>query len=185
MLISKFDTADIEEKIQRLESRCAIVLPESYRKFLSRYNGGLTPETFFRVQRVSSDVRAFYGLGDVEYSLDSLDLEEWIHRNFFPIACDSFGNDIMLGLAGDSAGAVFFWDHELGSAKKLTPDLKSFVKACRSEKISPYATKPIAEREADLIARGRGHVITESLKRAWQEEIDRFSNIVQQRVVIE
>ncbi len=184
MLISKFDTSGVSEKISQLEERYAINLPPQYKMFLLKYNGGLTPETFFKANKVESDVRAFYGIGNVEYSLDSADLGEWTKKNYFPIACDSFGNEILIGISEASYGKVFFWDHELSKTQMIALDLKTFVKACKSQKINPYAKKSIAEREADLIAKGRGHVITDGLRKAWQDEIDKFGNIEQERVII-
>ncbi|MEO7734310.1 MAG: SMI1/KNR4 family protein [Kofleriaceae bacterium] len=29
-----------------------------------------------------------------------------------PIACDPFGNVVLIGLSGDKRGKVYFWDHE-------------------------------------------------------------------------
>lgn len=52
------------------------------------------------------------------------------------------------------------------------------------QKIDSYARRSIAEREADLIARGRGHVIDDLLRQMWQEEIDTYGNMVQERLVI-
>lgn len=184
MLISKFDTAGVAEKISQLEEQYAITLPSQYKMFLLRYNGGLTPETFFRANKVESDVRAFYGVGNVEYSLDSADLNEWTKRNYFPIACDSFGNEILIGISEASYGEVFFWDHELSKTQMIANDLKTFVKSCKSRKINPNAKKSIAEREADMIAKGRGHVITDTLRKCWQDEIDKFGNIEQERAII-
>ena len=73
MLISKFDTTDIEKKIADFESKHGISLPEQYRGFMLKYNGGDTPETDFKCKRTSSDVRAFFGIGcDDYYSFENL-----------------------------------------------------------------------------------------------------------------
>ena len=70
MHISKFTTANIEERIQTFEAQYAVTLPEQYRGFLMKYNGGRTPETDFHGKKLSTDVRAFFGIGsDIdEYS---------------------------------------------------------------------------------------------------------------------
>jgi hypothetical protein len=62
-----------------------------------------------------STVHWFLSLYDGEYS--NLErrirsLNERIPPDTLPIANDSFGNAILLGLHGDRRGKVYFWDHE-------------------------------------------------------------------------
>ena len=57
-------------------------------------NGGHTPKTKFKVRGISSDLRDFFGVGDVALSLNKLKLGEYLKGNLFPIDCDSFGNYI-------------------------------------------------------------------------------------------
>ncbi len=57
MLISKFDTTDMEKKIADFESKYGITLPEQYRGFMLKYNGGDTPETEFKCKRWSCNLR--------------------------------------------------------------------------------------------------------------------------------
>lgn len=40
MLISKFDTNEIEKRIEEFENKLQITLPEEYIRFIIRYNGG-------------------------------------------------------------------------------------------------------------------------------------------------
>lgn len=80
-MISKFDTQDIEGKVTEFENLYGISLPEQYKHFLYRYNGGLTPDTKFKIGKESSDVRAFFGIGDVAYSFSNRnDLENWLKK---------------------------------------------------------------------------------------------------------
>lgn len=94
MLISKFINHNIEDQIICQEKEYSIAIPVQYKDFLYKYNGGYTPKTKFRVGKISSDIRGFYGLGDVKLSLNSIDLREWLDMKILPIACDSFGNHI-------------------------------------------------------------------------------------------
>lgn len=55
---------------------------------------------------------------------------------------------------------------------------KVFFKHCKSGEINPASRLSIKEREEALIARGRGHVITEALRQLWQAEIDKYENMV-------
>ena len=66
MLISKFNNSNIEIEVKELEETYNIVLPEVYKKFIYKYNGGRTPETEFRLNRVSSDIEGFYGFGNAD-----------------------------------------------------------------------------------------------------------------------
>ena len=185
MLISCYSNQDVEKRITEMEENNGIALPEQYRKFLLEYNGGDTPDTSYKAGRASTVVRGFYGFGEVEHSFDKLDLREWIDKGVFPIACDPFGNEIVISLEAESCGSIYFLDHEKGYAKSMiAEDLKAFVKKCKSKKIDPDTKSSIEEREAALIARGRGHVITDTLRKMWQDEIDKYGNMVQETVII-
>lgn len=185
MLISKFDNTNIEKKIVEVEFRNEIKLPDEYRRFLCDYNGGFTPKTKFKKGRISSDVRGFYGIGEVKYTIDSFDLSEWIDLNVFPVACDSFGNYYLIGLSNDESGKVFFGEHEKNyELDYLCNSFSEFVSLCKSKVISDASRLSIEEREAKLIANGYGNNINDALREAWQNEIDKYANIVQEKVVI-
>lgn len=63
MLISKFydSTIDIKKEIQNIEMEYHIVLPNQYKDFLMRYNGGYTPKTNFRIKKCLRIYEAFLG----------------------------------------------------------------------------------------------------------------------------
>lgn len=186
MLISKFENDKIESKIVELESDNCILLPKQYRTFLCKYNGGYTPKTKFKVGKISSDIRGFYGLGDVEYTLDKCEIKKWIQEGFFPVANDSFGNYILIGVEEKKYGKIFFSNHEEGNKMEcIGEDFVSFLANCKSDKISDTAKKTIKEREAALIAKGRESVITNDLRQMWQKEIDKYRNITQEAVIID
>ena len=186
MLISKFLNCNVEEKIIDIERKYKIILPIQYKKFLSKYNGGYTPKTKFNAGKISSDVRGFFGVGDAELSIDNIKIEEWLEKNTFPIAIDSFGNYILIGLSNDDVGKVYFCDHEKGNKVEcVASNLIDFLGVCKSEKISDASRRTIKEREDALIAKGRGHIITDSLKKMWQAEIDKYGNMIQEDVLID
>lgn len=82
MLISKFSNCNVEEKIIDIEKQYKIILPTQYKNFLHKYNGGYTPKTKFKVGKISSDLRGFFGIGDVKLSLDDIELGDWLEKTF-------------------------------------------------------------------------------------------------------
>lgn len=185
MLISKFLNCNVEEKIIDIEMQYDIILPTQYKNFLHKYNGGFTPKTKFKVGKTSSDLRGFFGIGDVKLSLDNVELGEWVEKNSFPIACDSFGNYIVIGLSNNDADKIYFYDHENRNRLEfLTENLKDFIECCKSEKISEASRRSIKEREDALIAKGRGNIITDDLRKMWQAEIDKYGSMVQEEVLL-
>lgn len=186
MLISKFMNSNVEEKVMNFEKRYKIILPTQYKIFLYKYNGGYTPKTKFKVGKISSDLRGFYGIGDVKLSFDEADLERWLGEDLVPIACDSFGNYILIGLGNDNEGKIFFSDHEKGNkVEYVTENLMNFISFCKSEKISESSKRSIKEREEALIAKGRGNIITDDLRKIWQAEIDKYGSMIQEEVIID
>ena len=182
MLISKQNPLNTDYLLYDFEKQFHFELPNRYKLFLIKYNGGDTPETKFKSGKVSSDVRFFYGLGDVEYDLMKIiDLNNFISNNILPIARDSFGNYIALCLDKENSGKVVFCDHEKGyKSTEIAKDLDEFFALCKSKKIKPVRT--MEQREKDLIANGFGHMLSDGLRKAWQEEIDLYGNIHQETV---
>ena len=82
MLISKFSNCNVEEKVIDIERQYKIILPTQYKNFLHKYNGGYTPKTKFKVGKISSDLRGFFGIGDVKLSLDDIELGDWLEKTF-------------------------------------------------------------------------------------------------------
>ncbi len=183
MLISKYDTTNIDKKIIDFEKELNIKLPEQYRKFMIKYNGGDMPETDFKIKNEGSDVSYFYGIGDVDNSFSDIPfIEDFTGRDILPIASDSFGNIIAIGVKGNSEGKIYFCDHEKGYKKyHLCDSLVEFIKKCKSEKIEPVPS--IEERKKIMIENGNGDNISELLIKMWQDEINRF-NIVYEEVLI-
>ena len=186
MLISKFDNTNIEEHITQLEKQYKIVLPEEYKRFLLKYNGGETPDTKFRINKVSSDVRAFYGLGNADkyYNfqklIDNMNiLEDYIEDDMLPIATTDYGDVITIGIGKEENGCIFFKYHDRGKKYiKLADTICEFASKCKSEKIGHIRT--IEERKASMIARGKGKYIDDILIRGWQAEIDEYAHIRQE-----
>lgn len=180
MLISKFKEIDIDS-VEEYENKISEKLPSQFRTFIIKYNGGETPNTSFRINSESSDIKGFYGLGDVKYSLNEVEIVEINESRYLPIAMDSFGNEILINLKN---GEIYFENHESAKVTKLVENLKTFIDLCESTPISKGAVKSVEEREKDLIAKGRGSVITEALRDMWRAEIAKYSDISLEEVSI-
>lgn len=136
------------EAIEAFEKRHDIRLPDDYRSFLVSQNGG-RPEmasrvfTFQKEDGSISDslVDWFSGLIESEdYSLeeDFSVYEDRIPSGMLPIACDPFGNRILLGVRTPSVSGLWFWDHEIepmnireSGIYKIADSFEQFVEGLR------------------------------------------------------
>ncbi len=196
MMISKFDTTGIEEKIAAFENKHGIKLPEQYRNFLLKYNGGITPETEFKYKRTSSDIRAFYGIGENidYYSFENvfetvlkgiLPLSAFIEKGILPIAEDSWGNYITIGIDDENRGKVFFCDHEKGmKIKLLTESFYDFIQKCNSTEFDSSDVLSPEEWEKKMIADGKEAFITEFTRSMVKETYDLYHDIQLEEVVV-
>ena len=189
MLISKFDNTGIEEKAANLERQYGIVLPDQYKQFLYRYNGGETPETSFRLAGVSSDVRGFFGLGvtdeyfQLEHYFDCAEISAFLLEGIFPIGKNSFGDLLFIGIREDYLGKILFRYHDKPKGLiKLADSFSDFAAKCKSKKIKPCRT--IEERIAGRRAAGILEDPPPVALQEWQKEIDRFQNIHQEKLVL-
>lgn len=101
--------------IAGLEAELRVALPEDYRAFLARYNGGRPkPSSFpirgFTADEFGGDVHYFYSLPDLVWHYKTL--KGRIPSDLFPIAGDGSGNIICVSMTGLNRGAVYFWDHD-------------------------------------------------------------------------
>lgn len=188
MLISKFDTKNIKENIKAFEERHNIQLPSDYKKFLTCYNGGITVDTTFRINKISSDVVAFYGLGnvDTEFNFKQFEtmgmLSDYIEEGVIPIAYNDFGDKIVIGINADNVGIIYFLYHDMRKKVELTSQFNEFIQKCKSEKVGYIPS--IEERKKMMIENGLGDKINENSIKGWQDEIDEYKNINQEKVIL-
>jgi cell wall assembly regulator SMI1 len=107
-----------ESDVDRVEEQLGASLPDSYRAFLLKFNGGRPDHYHFDVRgwrHQTSLVNDFNGIVPGEYN-DLVEhaevLEDRVPSGFIPIADDPGGNAILLSLEGPTRGTVYFWDHE-------------------------------------------------------------------------
>ena len=189
MLISKFDNTDIKKHISDYETRNMFVFPIQYKEFLLSYNGGKTPDTKFKINRIFSNLKGLYGLGNAEKSLnyssfDNMDrIKDFLEDKTLPIGSTVFGDYIVIGIGSDNNGKVFFMYHDREKKHiELTEDFRSFISKCNSSKIGHIRT--IEERKQSLISNGIGDEITQERIDGWQAEIDEYGNIHQEELIL-
>lgn len=181
MLIARNSTENIKNQIDKFEKSIQEILPEELKAFLMKYNGGETPQTHLKSKKVSTDIRAFYGLGDVLYSYGKIDIIEKEGEKLLPIAVDSFGNSFLLSLSAPCD--IYFEDHEKeDSVILVAKSLKEFIDMCDSEIIDEAARRSPEERERILVNNGKGKNISEDLRDLWRKEYEKYKNLIQEKV---
>jgi hypothetical protein len=189
MLISKFTIEDINHYLSECEAAYSFVFPSQYREFLLKYNGGNTPDTKFRIGKVASDLKGFYGFGEKEKSLDfscfsgMITIADFTANEMFPIGTNAFGDYITIGIGQDNYGRVYFLYHDRPKKYiELSPDFLTFISCCKSKKIGYIRT--IEERKAALIANGFGDELTPERIAGWQAEIDKYGSMNQEEIIL-
>lgn len=176
--IFPFKTDGVITEIEQLEKNYSISLPEKYKEFLLKYNGGDTIDTTFKVEKVRSDIHSFYGFSlanyfsNFNYLVEKGFLEDFIDNHYLPIAKDSFGNSILIGVGASTYNKIGFYDHEIQKYSSFTIDFTEFLKKIKS----PVVHIPsIEERMKEMEEIGSPVVVDDELKALWQEEIDEFA----------
>ena len=105
--------------LDKLEKDKHIKLPEDYRKFLLKNNGGITQtevEFFLDENKYTRevetgcgiDVQYFYDLDKIREIYDKMVSEGSISPSFIPIACDSYGDQILIRSQDEPEKGVFW-----------------------------------------------------------------------------
>lgn len=122
-----------KRKIKAFENELNINLDEGYKEFVVRYGGStiqadnvLFPSLEENPVASNNHLRLglFYGFGvdDADFDVISMTVtyEEQMPDWIIPIADGDGGDQICLGVKGEAAGKVYFWDHELTNGVKDT-----------------------------------------------------------------
>ena len=149
-----------DARIDRLERELGIKLPEGYRSFLRRYNGGHPDPAFFPIRGLESNpsraIHYFFGIDDPLES-NCLDwnyriLKGRIPRELLAIAGDDTGNLICLSLKGPNEGTVYFWDHDdehspptYGNLYLIAETFSKFLDGIHFEDLSEEVAKSLGK----------------------------------------
>lgn len=117
--------------IHKIETQIGKKLPEPYKDFLLKHNGGRPNPDCFPIEGEDVDqfggVQFFFGLNLPIKALDILWNYRTFHKrvpnNILPIACDGSGNIICMSLRKSDYENIYFWDHE----RELTQPGKLYI----------------------------------------------------------
>lgn len=119
--------------LTKLENYVGYSLPESYKTFLSKHNGGrVKPNTFETTNKeIETSIQFLYGITEKRiYDLQT-NYGEWQRKDrpksYLPIGVDNFGNSIILDL---SHGHILFWSHDTPELRliEISKDFDGFLK---------------------------------------------------------
>lgn len=146
-----------EERLTKLEAKLKARLPDEYRSFLLKYNGGRPDRQRFLFtgenyngEEQESILEWFFAVHDQPYDEDAeweengdddflpyfaqpLDhvlqdyRSETTETDTVPIARDPCGNLITLGLRGERTGKIYFYDHEIDMPTLLANRFSEFL----------------------------------------------------------
>lgn len=184
MLISKFSKENISVGINEFESDIGLTLPLEYARFLEKYNGGFTPKTKWTGKN-KSDIRGFLGIGvgdeywNLEEEVKREQSNNLLKKRYLPIAKNSFGDLFCINI---DDGEIWFAYHDNDKMSKIADGFDEFITKCKSERIGHIRT--IEERKQGMIDAGVWHLFSEDMVEDWQNEIDRYSNMFQEEVIL-
>ena len=105
-----------KRRLAQFERDTGLSLPDDYRAFLLKHNGGTPVDARFEIPALREDalVGVFYGVDYPDADLAE-ELEQWgdeMPPGFLLIGHDPGGAFLVMGTAGEHAGGVYFWDHQ-------------------------------------------------------------------------
>lgn len=110
-------------------------LPKGYREFILKHNGGEPENKVFYFKEDSSNgsiLRYFLSFTPNKYEnilVVYRDYRNRIPQNMFPIACDPFGNLVLISIKMADRGKIYFWEHEMEADPSLeeVPDYSNLT----------------------------------------------------------
>lgn len=138
--IKSKESSSIDD-ISAFEKRIGYLLPEDYKEFLLKTNGGsfdcykvIDTERFGKTSPEMVDL--IYGLNSESYS----DLDDKFNTyhiedkrmpdGLIPIAGDPGGNHFCIALGEGKNGEIYFWDHELEVEFDSPEQAKNYYENC-------------------------------------------------------
>ena len=110
------------QDIKAFEENVGVILPDDYKEFLLKNNGGYPVKITFtpdfsesdpitgKIHRQCTDVEYFFSLNEVAFEYEDMLDDEYIPSKYIPISRTSFGNLILIST---ETNGVYFANHDL------------------------------------------------------------------------
>ncbi|KQO04980.1 SMI1/KNR4 family protein [Paenibacillus sp. Leaf72] len=112
------------DDISEFEFKYELKLPDQYKHFLLKFNGGYPQASTFKIsdEEGESVVNKFYGIGDMKGSLAKIFeiLDGELPAGFISIANDPGGNEICIGIGEKYFGNIYLWIHDMDSDEEMS-----------------------------------------------------------------
>jgi SMI1-KNR4 cell-wall len=149
-------------RLVALERQFGIMLPENYKLFLLKHNGGRPRPNFFPIHGFEGNpfgsIHYFFGIGDGVKSSDvGWNYKTYngrIPRELLPIAGDGSGNVICLSHKGVNKGFVYYWNHDLETSPPtydniyfISDSFDSFLSSLHHRDLSAEIAKSLGSQQ--------------------------------------
>ena len=190
------NTENVEEYIIKLEKDLNIVLPEDYKQFLIKYNGGWVPGTEIYFDDFDYGMNGFNGVNKAE---GASNFYWYINNSVDPIR-EEFFEDLGNGFLniGDDFGSNFYVNIDKNSDKyggiysMDRVDDDDYIYVCSSFKeLSQKARTPdfhvgtVQENIEDFKNKGWKDRITPELINLWEEQYEKYKDVKLVPVIID
>lgn len=189
MLISSFSSANNINQILAFEKRYSIVLPDDYKDFIKKYNGGYTLETY--VPKCRSNIVVLFGIDliEKEYDLNRIfEIKglayELLEQDLLVIGENEWGDyfSIVIDRKSNDYGKIIFKYHDKKKTVIVADSFFEFTKACKSKRLKKPWT--IEERCERVKKAGNEDKINDYILKTWQDEIDFYEKIKQEELIL-
>ena len=139
-----------EGDVAELENKLKISLPQSYRDFLLRTNGGCPERDLFPIpgfdQSPFGRIQIFLGIhhpiGSCNLDQTRESLADRIPNHLLVIASTGVADEICMSLAPDTRGSVYYWDgvhvsSTYGTLYLVANSFEEFLERLYSDELSP------------------------------------------------
>jgi SMI1 / KNR4 family (SUKH-1) len=138
-----------EDDLTSFEKKHGLSLPTAYKAFLLATNGGRPERDLFKINGLEGNslgrIHLFYALRDpVESCNLDWNLEVFRDRipaDLLPIATTEGADKVCVLIAGERAGAIFYWDGHAPAGEynlyALADDFASFIASLHADALSP------------------------------------------------
>ncbi|WP_372720665.1 SMI1/KNR4 family protein [Novipirellula sp.] len=142
--------------LERFERDAGLQIPRDYRCFLLCQNGGVPVKrriTWGRKAYQDTVLKKFFGVTGASNLAITLQIyDDRIPSGTFPIACDEFGNLLLIAKRSETL-PVLFWDHEKeldrGKPSVVAPNLLKFLAMLETDKMVEYEIATIIYQDGE------------------------------------